>query len=82
MLSLEPLQLSRYQLRRSRRDDHFCTSEVAALCLELADEGQAGATLERYLEVYTHHYLRAKQQLPVERDGVAYDRWRALGVAS
>jgi hypothetical protein len=50
--------------------------------LELAGEGQAGATLERYLDVYTHHYLRAKQQLPVERDGVAYDRWRALGVAS
>ena len=82
VLSLEPSQLSRYQLRRSRRDDHFCTSEVAALCLELAGEGQAGASLERYLEVYTHHYLRAKQQLPVERDGVAYDRWRALGVAS
>ena len=77
VLSLEPSQLSRYQLRRSRRDDHFCTSEVAALCLELAGEGQAGATLERYLEVYTHHYLRAKQQLPVERDGVAYARWRA-----
>ena len=34
------------------------------------------------MEVDTHHYLRAKQQLPVERDGVAYDRWRALGVAS
>lgn len=36
VLSLTPSQLSRYQLRRSRRDDHFCTSEVAALCLELA----------------------------------------------
>jgi hypothetical protein len=33
--------------------------------------------LERYLDVYTHHYLRAKQQLPVERDGSAYARWRA-----
>jgi len=45
-------------------------------------DAPAGATLERYMEVDTHHYLRAKQQLPVERDGVAYDRWRALGVAS
>jgi hypothetical protein len=77
VLSLEPSQLSRYQLRRSRRDDHLCTSEVAAVCLELAGEGQAGASLERYLDVYTHHYLRAKQQLPVDRDGVTYDLWRA-----
>ena len=77
VLSLEPSQLSRYQLRRSRRDDHFCTSEVAALCLELAGDSRAGITLERYLDVYTHHYLRAKQQLPVERDGVAYDLWHA-----
>jgi len=76
VLSLEPSQLSRYQLRRSRRDDHFCTSEVAALCLELAGDGRAGETLQRYLDVYTHHYLRAKQQLPVDRDGVAYARWR------
>jgi len=76
VLSLEPSQLSRYQLRRSRRDNHLCTSEVAALCLELAGEGQAGASLERYLDVYTHHYLRAKQQLPVERDSPASTRWR------
>jgi hypothetical protein len=79
VLSLEPSQLSRYQLRRSTRDDHFCTSEVAALCLELAGDGQVGVILERYLDLYTHHYLRAKQQLPVERDGAAHQRWRALG---
>jgi len=81
VLSLEPAQISRYQLRRSRRDDHFCTSEVAALCLELAGESEAAATLEAYLDVYTHHYLRAKQQLPVESQGVAYGRWRATGGA-
>ena len=79
VLSLEPSQLSRYQLRRSSRDDHFCTCEVAALCLELAGDGPAGVILERYLDLYTHHYLRAKQQLPVERDGAAHERWRALG---
>jgi DTW domain-containing protein YfiP len=81
VLSLEPAQISRYQLRRSRRDDHFCTSEVAALCLELAGESEAAATLEAYLDVYTHHYLCAKQQLPVESQGMAYERWRALGGA-
>jgi len=82
VLSLSPSQLSRYQLRRSRRDDHFCTSEVAALCLELAGEALVAETLDAYLDVYTHHYLRAKQQLPVEREGPASLRWRGLGLAA
>ena len=46
VLSLRPEQVSRYVLRRSRRDDHFCTSEVAALCLELAGDARASALLE------------------------------------
>lgn len=78
VLSLETSQLSRYQLRRSQRDDHFCTSEVAALCLELSGEARAAETLSAYLDVYTHHYLRAKQQLPVEHESLAYARWRSL----
>jgi len=78
VLSLSPSQLSRYQLRRSRRDDHFCTSEVAALCLKLSGEARAAETLSAYLDVYTHHYLRAKQQLPVEHESLAYARWRRL----
>jgi DTW domain-containing protein YfiP len=82
VLSLSPSQLSRYQLRRSRRDDHFCTSEVAALCLELAGEVLVAETLDAYLDVYTHHYLRAKQQLPVQREGPASVRWRGLGLAA
>jgi DTW domain-containing protein YfiP len=82
VLSLSPSQLSRYQLRRSRRDDHFCTSEVAALCLELAGEALAAETLDAYLDVYTHHYLQAKQQLPVEREGFAHTRLRGLGFAA
>ena len=82
VLSLTPSQLSRYQLRRSRRDDHFCTSEVAALCLELAGEARAAETLDAYLDVYTHHYLQAKQQLPVEREGLAHKRLRGLGFAA
>ena len=82
VLSLSPSQLSRYQLRRSRRDDHFGTREVAALCLEWAGEGRAAETLSAYLDVYTHHYLRAKQQLPVEHDSLAYARWRSLDPVS
>ena len=78
VLSLQPDQLSRYQLRRSRRDDHFCTSEVAALCLEMAGESHAAHTLEAYLEVFTHHYLQAKRQLPADRNAAAHLHLREL----
>ena len=78
VLGLQPDQLSQYKLRRSRRDDHFCTSEVAALCLNLAGEHLAAQTLEAYLDVFTHHYLRARNQLPVVWDDPAHQRLRAL----
>ncbi|MDI1338443.1 tRNA-uridine aminocarboxypropyltransferase [Polaromonas sp.] len=78
VLSLQSEQLSRYRLRRSQRDAHFCTSEVGALCLELAGETQAAQTLEAYLDVFTHHYLRAKQQLPVDLADAAHQRLLAL----
>ena len=78
VLSLASDQISRYKLRRSRRDDHFCTSEVAALCLDLAGEPLAAQTLEAYLDVFTHHYLRAKSQLPVLWDGEAHLQLRSL----
>ena len=78
VLSLQSGQLSSYRLRRSRRDGHFCTSEVAALCLALAGETHAAQTLEAYLEVFTHHYLQAKQQLPVDMEDAAHQRLRSL----
>ncbi len=78
VLSLRPEQVSNYVLRRSRRDDHFCTSEVAALCLELAGETRAARVLEATLDVFTHHYLQARHQLPPVLDGEAHARLRAL----
>ena len=75
VLGLQPEQISRYRLRRSQRDDHFCTSEVAALCLELSGhpyDQRAGQALEAYLEVYTHHYLQAKHQLPADLHSPAH----------
>jgi hypothetical protein len=77
VLSLNPEQVSRYQLRRSRRDDHFCTSEVASLCFELAGEAHVAQTLQAYLDVYTHHYLQAKHQLPPDWQGQAHERLRS-----
>jgi DTW domain-containing protein YfiP len=81
VLSLQPDQISRYTLRRSRRDDHFCTSEVAALCLDLAGEHLAAQTLAAYLDVFTHHYLQAKNQLPIAWEGAAHRRLRELSVS-
>jgi len=80
VLSLEPDQISQYKLRRSCRNDHFCTSEVAALCMSLAGEHVAEQTLEAYLAVFTHHYLRARNQLPIEWDGMAHQRLREVSV--
>jgi DTW domain-containing protein YfiP len=78
VLSLRPDQVSRYTLRRSRRDDHFCTSEVAALCLSLAGEHVAEQTLVAYLDVFTHHYLQARNQLPVAWESAAHQRLREV----
>ena len=78
VLSLQPEQLSRYRLRRSKREDHFCTSEVAALCMELAGESHAAQTLEAYLDVFTTHYLQAKQQMPIDLEDEVHLRLQSL----
>jgi DTW domain-containing protein YfiP len=78
VLSLHPDQLSNYRLRRSSRTDHFCTSEVGALCLTLAGELHAAKVLDAYLEVFTHHYLQAKIQQPPAWDDAAHQRLQGL----
>ena len=78
VLSLQADELSRYKLRRSTRGDHFCTAEVAALSLALAGEAHAGQTLQAYLDVFTHHYLQAKHQSPVDWHGAAHQALHAL----
>ena len=82
VLSLQPAEASHYKLRRSNRDDHFCTSEVAAQCLHLAGEHAAAQTLAAYLDVFTHHYLQARNQLPVAWDGAAHQRWRKVSCST
>ena len=79
VLSLAPEQVSRYVLRRSQRGDHFCTAEVAAMCLELAGEPHASHTLDAWLDVFTHHYLHSKHQLLPAWDGPAHSQLRRLG---
>ena len=81
VLSLLAEQVSRYQLRRSTRSDHFCTAEVAALCLELGGDTHAAQTLEAYFDVFTHHYLQAKHQLPPDLDHASHRQLRALAAS-
>ena len=78
VLSLQPEQLSRYRLRRTLREDHLCTSEIAALCLALAGESHAADVLSAYLDVFTYHYLQAKNQAPIDLEGVAHASLRGL----
>ncbi|MNT48395.1 DTW domain protein [compost metagenome] len=74
VLSLQPEQLSRYRLRRSKRDDHFCTAEVAAMCLELAGDQRAAEALDAYLDVFSTHYLSAKHQRPLDEQDAVHQR--------
>jgi DTW domain-containing protein len=82
VLSLNPGLASNYRLRRSSRDDHFCTSEVAALCLALAGETRAADTLAAYLDVFTEHYLSAKRNLKLDGDSDAHQRLRLMALPS
>lgn len=78
VLSLQPEQLSRYRLRRSTHGHHFCTSEVAALCLALASDMHAAQTLEAYLDVFSNRYLSARQSVPPDTEDAEHQRLRAL----
>ena len=71
-------QRPKYKLRRSHCDDHFCTSEVAAQCFNLAGEPRVGQILQAYLAVFTHHYLQAKNQLPVAWSSAEHQRLHEL----
>ena len=82
VLSLLPEQLSTYRLRRSTRDDHLCTSEVAAECLNRAGDVQAAHLLQTHLSLYTQRYLQAKQQMTPDRQHPLYQQWLDLAQAT
>jgi DTW domain-containing protein YfiP len=78
VLSLLPEQLSRYTLRRAQSESHLCTAEVGALCLDLSGDALAAQALNAYFDVYTEHYLKAKQQQPVNLTDDLHRRLREL----
>jgi DTW domain-containing protein len=82
VLSLHPEQRSNYRLRRAARDDHFCTAEVGAMCLELAGEAGAAQALAAWLDLFTEHYLLGKQNRPAALASAAHERIRAINAAS
>lgn len=78
VLSLTPEQISRYQLRRSKREEHLCTAEVAALCLDLGGDSQAAGALNAYLDVFTERYIGAKRALPLDEASPAHQALKAF----
>jgi DTW domain-containing protein YfiP len=60
VLSLQTEQLSRYRLRRSTREEHLCTVEVATACLGLAGEDGTANLLNDYFDVFTDAYLASR----------------------
>lgn len=64
VLSLQTEQLSRYRLRRSTRDDHLCTAEVASACLQLAGDTAAAEALDGYFQRFTDAYLSTCRKRP------------------
>lgn len=74
VLSLQAEQMSRYRLRRSKRDDHFCTAEVAAMCLDLAGDHRASQALDAYLDVFSLHYLSGKRHWALDVQDEAHRR--------
>lgn len=81
VLSLHPEQRSNYRLRRAARDDHFCTAEVGAMCLELADEPRAAEALAAWLDLFTEHYLLGKQNRPPTLQSAAHQRMQGVNGA-
>ncbi|MBT8768648.1 tRNA-uridine aminocarboxypropyltransferase [Metapseudomonas boanensis] len=78
VLSLTPEQISRYQLRRSKREEHLCTAEVAALCLDLSGDSRAAGALNAYLDVFTERYIGAKRALPLDEASPAHQALKAF----
>lgn len=78
VLSLHPDALSRYRLRRSKRSEHLCTAEVAALCLGLAGDERAAVTLDAWLDVFTEHYLAAKTHRPLDTGDAVHQALASL----
>ena len=78
VLSLHPDQVSNYRLRRAACAHHFCTAEVAALCLAQAGDVRAADALDAWFDVFSAHYLSMRRQQPVPLDSPVHQRLYAV----
>ena len=74
VLSITPEEMSRYRLRRSKFEEHLCTAEVAALCLDMAGDVQAAGALDAWLDVFSERYLGFKFSQPLDLASAAHQR--------
>jgi DTW domain-containing protein YfiP len=83
VLSLHPDQaVSGYRLRRAANPGHFCTAEVAALCLALAGEPHAAQVLQAWFEVFSERYMSLRLSSPLNGETEAHLRLRGLADAN
>jgi hypothetical protein len=45
---------------------------VASLCLDLAGDSDASTALDAYFDVFSQHYLDARNQLPMNESSAAH----------
>jgi len=81
VLGLQPGQASRYRLRRSAQAHHFCTAEVAAMCLALAGDAHAADALDAWFDVFSERYLSLRSQRPLDPGSPAQQRLQAVMAA-
>lgn len=62
VLSIDPEQLSQYQMRRSDNEQHLSTAEVASLVLSQAGETYASQCLQSWFETFRESYLLSKSR--------------------
>ncbi|WP_439520165.1 tRNA-uridine aminocarboxypropyltransferase [Hydrogenophaga sp.] len=83
VLSLQPDQVvSQYRLRRSSCESHFCTAEVAALCMALAGEDHAANTLAAWFDVFSERYLSLRLSAPLNPGSEAHLRLHTLAAGA
>jgi DTW domain-containing protein len=78
VLGLQPDHASTYRLRRSTQAHHFCTAEVAALCLALAGDRLAADTVSAWYDLFSERYLCLRQQRPPDPASTALQRLLSL----
>jgi DTW domain-containing protein len=78
VLGLHPDHASNYRLRRAAQDHHFCTAEIAALCLDLAGETASAEALGAWFGAFSERYVCARGHQPWPADSEAHRRLMAL----